>query len=329
MRLNVLNIVLSAALLLFLASCEEDKYAIPELEGGLHNDCIKRSLGPNVVGLDLEFAYAMALPENEGKLVSAEVEATIAGATGTYLENKSYYTNGSGQDVGIVVGSPSVTDGKKTTVTFTADTCAATLRYYYKIPEEAKGKTVSFKFTAKASNGQTVTFDMGPYTISKMDMKLNLAAVNNAACYISIADMAVYDAAGAAANADKIDLVYLYRNISGVTFAHALVSPATESQYRPGVTLPSGVDNNSKLIKAWNLRDHQLSPDLQYGVYIDDIDFEEIDFTNAPNFAINMKKEAGLWVETEDGKYRAYILVNNVDNAQARMTLSIKRLQIK
>jgi hypothetical protein len=114
-----------------------------------------------------------------------------------------------------------------------------------------------------------------------------------------------------------------------VTFAHALVSPATESQYRPGVTLPAGVDNNSKLIKAWNLRDHQLSPDLQYGVYIDDVDFEEIDFTNAPNFAINMKKEAGLWVETEDGKYRAYILVNNVDNGQAKMTLSIKRLQMK
>ncbi len=328
MKLNDKIISIFISLVLFMAACEEDKYAIPVLEPGLHNDCIKRSLGPNVAGLNIEFAYAMALPEVEGDIVSAEVEASIAGATGTWLENKSYYTNASGVDVGIVVGSASVTDGKSTTVTFTTDTCAATLRYYYKIPEEAKGKTVSFTFTAKASNGQTVSYDMGPYTISNMDMKLDMIAVSNAACYISIADMAVYDAAGAAANADKIDLVYLFRSIPGITFAHALVSPTAESQYLPDVTLPSAVNNNTKEIKVWNLRDQQLAR-LQYGVFIDDIDFTELNLTGAPNFAINMKKESGLWVETEDGKYRAYIYVNNVDNGQTKMTLSIKRLQMK
>lgn len=323
-----LNYYIFIGLFLFMTSCEDDKYEIPGTESGLQNDCIKRTLGPNVAGLNLEFAYAMALPQDEGEIVSARVEASLSGAAGTYLENKSYYTNGSGQDIGITIGDPSVTDGTTTTVAFTRDTCAATLRYYYKIPEEARGKIVSFTFSAQASNGQTVSYEMGPYTVSKMDLKLDLIATNNAACYISIADMAIYDAAGAAANADKIDLVYLYRSIPGITFAHALVAPAADVQYLPGVTLPSGVNNNTKGLKAWNLRDQQLAR-LQYGVFIDDVDFQEINLSEAPNYAINMKNESGLWVETEDGKYRAYVYVNKVDNSKAQMTLSIKRLQMK
>jgi hypothetical protein len=314
-------------LILFISACQEDEYSLPAAGTEFQNDAIKRTLGPNVVGLNLEFAYAMALPEDQGKIVSAEVEASIAGATGTYLENKSYYTNGSGDDIGIVIGGPSVTTGKTTTVTFTTDTCAATLRYYYIIPEEARGKEVTFSFSAKASNGKTASYQMGPYSITNMDMKLDLVATDGAACYLSIADMALYDAAGAATNADKIDLVYLYRSISGLTFAHALVSPAADAAYLPDVTLPSGVDNNTKEIKAWNLRDQQLAR-LQYGVYIDDVDFQQVDFSSAPNYAVNLKSEAGVWVETEDGKYRAYIFVNAVNNTAETMRLSIKRYQM-
>jgi len=314
-------------LIVFLFACQEDEYSLPEPGTELQNDAIKRTLGPNVVGLNLEFAYAMALPQDEGKIVSAEVEASIAGAAGTYLENKSYYTNGSGDDIGVVVGGPSATTGKTTVVTFTKDTCAATLRYYYVIPEEARGNEVTFTFSAKASNGESVSYNMGPYAVANMDLKLDLVATDGAACYLSIADMALYDAAGAAANPDKIDLVYLYRSISGITFAHALVSPAAESQYLPGVNLPSGVNNSTKQMKAWDLRDQQLAR-LQYGVFIDDLDFQELDFAGAPNFAINMKAESGLWVETEDGKYRAYIFVNGVNNSNKNMTLSIKRYQM-
>ena len=66
---------------LFLTSCEDEEYAIPVLPSGLQNDCIKRSLGPNVVGLDIEFAYAMAIKPTEGHIVSASVEASIPGAS--------------------------------------------------------------------------------------------------------------------------------------------------------------------------------------------------------------------------------------------------------
>src|SRR2546421_6382722 len=173
-------------LLLFMGACKKQEYNLPTPKDVLQNDVIKRSLGPNVVGLNIEFAYAMALPKAKGKLVSAEVEASIAGAPGTYLENNSYYTTGGGVDVPVLVGQPSVTQGTKTTVNFTVDTSASTLRYFYVIPEAARGKTVSFTFSAKSSDGQSVSYNMGPYTIAKMDMVRSLTVKDGGAMYISI-----------------------------------------------------------------------------------------------------------------------------------------------
>ncbi|MBC8005687.1 MAG: DUF4466 family protein [Verrucomicrobia bacterium] len=324
MKFKYYSLTILTFLVIFFTACQEEEYSLPTLEPGLHNDVIKRNLGPNVVGLNLEFAYAMALPQAEGKIVSAQVEATIAGAPATYLEHRSFNTNSKGTDVGIVVGSASVNNGAITEVVFTKDTCAATLRYYYSIPEEARGKSVSFKFTAKASNGQTVNYEMGPYTIAKMDMKLDLVLSDNNNSYISIADMAVYNATTAATNAANIDLVYLYRKLTGLSFNHALVAPTASADYLPGITLPSGVNKSAKIWKVWALRDQHLAR-LQYGIFIDDIDFQERDFTNAPDFAINLKAEAGTWVETADGKYRAYIYVNKIDDTKKEMTVSIKR----
>ncbi len=317
---------LMAGVLLFIVGCKKQEYALPTAKEELQNDVIKRTQGPNIVGQSIEFAYAMAISPGFGKLVSAEVEASIAGATGTYLENNSYYTNQSGVDVGVPIGQPSVTSGTKTTVTFTKDTSAATLRYFYVIPPEARGKSVSFKFSAKSDDGESVSYSMGPYTIAKMDMVRNLAVSNNNLAYISIADMTVYNAAAAATNAAKIDLVYLYRNLTTSAFNHALVSPAADTLYLPGVTLPAGVNRSTKMIKVFNLQDYNLAQ-LQYGIYIDDLDFEEVSFATAPNFAINLKAEAGVWVETADGKYRAYIYINSV-NSNGSAVISIKRLAL-
>lgn len=315
-------------LVVFFNACKEEEYALPDAKTQLQNECIKRSLGPNVVGLDLEFVYAMALGYNAGKITSAQVEASIPGASGTYLEHRSFYTDGSGVDIPVPVGNPSVTTGAKTEVVFTKDTCAAALRYFYIIPEEARGKEVTFTFSAKASTGETVSYKMGPYQIAKMDMKLDLVLSDNNKMYLSVADMAVYNATEAAVNADKIDLVYLYRSISGITFAHALAAPAANPEYLPGITLPSGVANNTKYLKVYGLRDRHLAR-LQYGIYVDDVDFEKIDFTNATNYGLNMKVESGAWVETADGKYRAYIFVNKVDNGKKEMTVSVKRYAMK
>jgi len=318
-----INIFFLLAVLLLLNACKEEEYAIPTTKDALQNDVIKRTLGPNLVGLNIEFAYAMAIPKTRGKLISAQVEASIEGAAGTYLENRSFYTNGSGQDVGVKIGEPSVTEGKITKVNFSTDTTASTLRYFYVVPEAARGQTVTFNFTANSSNGETVSYSMGPYTISKMDMKLDLTVRDGNASYISIEDMAVYNAADAAAKAGKIDLVYLHRT-SPTSFAHALVSPAADKQYLPGITLPAGVNNSTKVSKTYGLRDQQLAR-LQYAIFIDDLDFQKLNIADAPNFAINMRAESGVWVETADGKYRAYIFVNSVNNTNKSAVISIKR----
>jgi len=328
MQLKYYSLTFLTLLVVFFTACQDDKYSLPTLEPGLHNDCIKRTLGPNVVGLNLEFAYAMALPKSEGKITSAQVEASIAGGSATYMEYRSFSTNSSGVDVPVTIGSPSITSGTKTEVIFSKDTCAATLRYYYIIPEEARGKTVTFTFSAKASNGQTVSYEMGPYTIAKMDMKLDLVVSDNNNSYISIADMTAYNAANAATNAAKIDLVYLYRSYTTASFNHALVAPSASADYKPGITLPAGVSNSAKIVKVWALRDQQLAR-LQYGVYIDDVDFQQLDFTGAPDYAINLRAEAGTWIETADGKYRAYIYINKIDNTKKEMTISIKRFLMK
>jgi hypothetical protein len=320
----ILPVSLLACLLLVMTSCEKKDYVLPTAKDVLQNDAIKRSLGPNIVNDTIEFVYAMGILPSKGKLASAEVEASIAGATGTFLEHRSYYTNTSGVDVPVEIGNPSVNDKTKTTVTFTKDTSAAALRYTYIVPEEARGKTVSFTFTARSSNGETVNYKLGPYNVSKMDIKHRLTVSNANNAYISIEDMAVYNDAGAAANANKIDLVYLYRTYTTSTFTHALVAPAADPQYLPDITLPAGVNRNTKIQRVFSLQDYDLAF-LQFGIYIDDRDFQELDLTNAPNYAINLKAEAGIWVETADKKYRAYVYINSINNGAKSAVISIKR----
>ncbi len=317
---NIAVLVVFSTLL--FSSCQKDEYVVPDPVSDLTNDCIKRTIGPNIVSLPIEFAYAMAIPKSKGKLVSAQVEASIAGATGTYLEHRSYFTNTSGVDVPVTVGIPSSNEGKATKVTFSVDTTAATLRYFYVIPEEARGQSVTFTFSATSSNGQTVSYKMGPYTIAKMGIKRNIAVSNGNLAYVSIENMTAYTAAEAAANAGKVDLVYLYR-ATPTTFTHALVSPGAESIYLPGVTLPSGVNRSTKVRKVFNLQDRNLA-NLQFGIYVDDKDLQEVDLTDAPNYALGLRAEAGTWVETADKKYKAYIFVNSV-NANGSAVISMLR----
>jgi len=331
-----------ALLSVFAWACADDKYEVPTPKRAFQDDCLKRSVGPNIVNDTMMFAYAMALPADMGKIVSAQVEASIPGATNpnpriaTYLDHRAYSTDGGGNDKPVQIGNPSITDGGVTKVTFTRDTFAVTLRYFYKIPQAARGQQVNFTFSALDSNGETVSMNMGPYQISSMDKVLNLTVADNAAMYISIADMAIYTAAQAAANPDKIDLVYLYRALVSQpppapvrTFGHALVAPANDPSNLPGVTLPAGVNKNTKLVKTLNLRDHNLNPANQFGeTFIDDVDFKNVDMSTANNFAINLKADYGTWVETQDGKFRAFILILSVDNTAKNMKIGIKRLQM-
>jgi hypothetical protein len=330
---TVLSLLASLFALAIAFSCSSDDPK-PGAEGypnGLQNDCIKRSLGPNVAGLKIDFVYAIALPYGAGRITSASVSASIPGAEGTFLEHRSFHTDAGGADAFVTVGNPCTTAAGKTEVTFSADTCAASLRYSYLIPENAKGKQVDFTFSATASNGQSVSYRMGPYSISVMDMALNLVATSDANCFISLSELKVLTAEEAAANPAKVDLIYLYRsNIN--SFAHAIVAPAAEPSFRPGLNLPAGVGNNTLIRRVYQVRDKHLSG-LQYGVYVDDPDFPALDFTNMPNFSLNLVNEYGLFAETQDKRYRAYIYINAVNPGTANsgipassIRISIKRM---
>lgn len=297
--------------------------------GSLRNKCIKRTLGPNVVGNQINLVYAMAMPYGSGKLQSCTVTASIAGATGTWLENNSYYTNSSGIDVPVPVATPSVTDGVNTTVTFNVDTCASTLRYYYVIPEEARGREVSFTLTAKAVDGQTISTTMGPYQVCKQYIKRDIT-LTKARCYISLEDMAAYTLAEAQLIPEKIDLVYLWRNktSAGVQFGHVFAAPVADREWTDDLNIPASMTRDIRLRKEWGIIDGHLTDDPDYGTYIDDIDFETIELQRMPNYCINMKAQGGMWLETADGRYRAYLYINSLRSTSGGV-ISIKRYDMQ
>lgn len=319
-------------LVLTLCACEDDPKFFHDTITDLSNDCIKRSLpvAPNIVNNDIEFAYAMAIPEGLGKLTSAQVVASIAGEEGTCFDPNSYYTNNSGQDIPVRVATDSQTTGETTSVEFSVDTCASTLRYYYRIPEAAKGQNVKFSFSVKASNGQTAHYEMGPYKISKMDMTLK-QTLTPQNCFISFRNegeaVHIYSAEEVQNNPsllEKIDLMYAYSKKGDIS--HAIYTATSPVEYMDGVSLPTGFVNNTKLIKMFGLQDRQLA-DLKYNVYVDDLDFQTLDMDNTINYLLGMKEESGIWVETADGKYRAYVYVNKAPGTD--MTISVKRYPMK
>ena len=166
---------------------------------------------------------------------------------------------------------------------------------------------------------------MGPYAIAKMEMKRNLK-FDDDDCYISIADMEIYNEAEAAANPDRIDLVYVWQRES--TFRHSFAAPAADPQWLPDIILPSGESKDTKIRKEFGMIDSHLTDEPNNGTYIDDIDFETIDLSNMPNYVINLKDKGGMWVETQDGKYRAFIYLNSLKTIPGG-TLSMKRYTVK
>ncbi|WP_262249717.1 DUF4466 family protein [Parapedobacter soli] len=332
MKLKNRYVVLLFALGFLGMGCNDDMVLIGDPVTALNNDCIKRSLpvAPNLIGQEIEFAYAMALPEELGNLTSAQVVASIPGGAGTYFDPNSYYTNASGEDVAVLVASESQTSGGTTSIQFSADTCAATLRFYYIIPEEARGKEVSFVFSVKASNGQSAEYKMGPYKISEMDMTRSLLLTSDEQCYISFRGSSeaavIYSKTDLDADpslASQIDLVYARH--SSADISHALYAADAPEAYRPDVVFPSGFSSQTKMIKEYGLRDRQLS-DLQYSHFIDDLDFETINMDRSTNYVLALKEEAGVWVETADASYRAFIFINNAGSSG--MTISVKRYKM-
>lgn len=326
--MSIKNFSIISMALWVLVACNEDIELLKDPVDKLSNDCIKRTLpySPNIVGEQIEFAYAIALPKDMGVLKSVKVEATIPGSGLTYIDPNSYYTNNSGIDIPVKVAGASKNEGNVTNIEFEVDTCAATLRYYYEIPMEAKGKEVSFVFSAESSDGQTVQYSKGPYKISNMDMVKNIPIDNNS-CYISFTNenaLDVYTKDELDSNpslVNKVDLVYHYFSEYS-DFSHSFFTKNSPVEYLEGVYIPEGM-KSTKMIKVYGLNDRQLS-DLQYNQFVDDLDLQEINMASASTYLLGLKTESGVWIENEDATIRAYIYVNKISSGG--MEISIKRL---
>ena len=345
------SIILLAAS--FLSSCSKDE----DSSSAMKNDFIKKTTAPAIVGQQLEFAYAMGSPLNT--LSKATAQASIAGDANTGFGLYSYYTTSkaitadgvsynAGQDVPLQTVREANTEGNLSTAvmadkidevyvnpmvphgTNMVDMHAATLRYYYTVPEAARGQEVSFSFRAEAGN-ESASLSTPSYKVSRMDMARLIEMQSDAVCYFSIADMKAYSQAEEDAQnlSGKIDFIYHYQaNVDGYAYGHAFVSPGTAEKYLGTTVVPANWTKNKTLMeKRIDIFDAQLKGDLPND-YIDDIDFETLELGHAFDFSLGFAANNGAFMQTADGAYAAYIYVNSASN-DGKMTVSIKRYPLR
>ncbi len=319
--MKAIKYVLSLLVLVSMISCTEE-------ETLLKDDYIMKTYAPAVAGEAIEFAYAMGAME--GTLSAATAQVNIPGAAGTGFDPNSYHTDSRGNDVGVLVADVS-TEGETSTALFTYDTAVATLRYSYVVPEEAKGQTVSITFSAESSIGETVSTTTPEFKISNITMKRDIVLSDEDVCFFSVENMQGYTEAEVIANGleDKIDLIYIYDalNPDGFKYGHSLVSPGSDEKYFNEVNVPESFRINHTLIeKKAYLWDSHFTGEVP-AVYVDDIDLETLDLTGAADFSLDMSTRTSAFLVTEDGRYHAYIYINNARGGE--MTFGIKRLEIQ
>lgn len=317
--------ILAALALAALMSCSKGDRGIAS---GLGNDCINRYYYvPYIAGTEMEFAYAMFMPKGSGRIDEAEVVCSTPGAPGTFLDNNAYDVDEYGQDRPHRMGAPCVEESGKYTVTFDVDTVAATLRFHYIIPEEAKGKQIRFHFKVKAGN-QVATFDTPDYYVRKMDMKLDIP-MTKTSCFFSMETMEAYTAEEAEAAGIPIDFVWGYSTAFTTKEDRSFFANAARldkfsaffSQPVPAVQM-----NDTKNLYRFTIIEPQLGRQEFDGFYIDDRDFETLSLDCDSDGLIGINNRNGFWMETSDKKYLAYVYCNTL-SAEA-CTISIKRYKV-
>lgn len=324
---------LMAALMLssvLLGSCKKESTG----DGPLKNEVIKRTVSPLIVGERIELAYGAG--SLAGKLAAMQVIASIPGGAGTGFEIVTHRTVNAA-DLVTTVASNAVTNAATSSATI-IDTNATTLRYYYVIPEAARGQQVSFSFSVTDKAGNNASTTTPAYTISKMDMARNITVVGSAtgARYFSIELMRAFTQAQVDSGnlSSKIDFVYAYAatvtpTATPYTFGHSLLSLATPSTYiPPALTIPSAWTKNNTLMEkkiGTTVYDGQLKGDVNNTIFVDDLDLQKQSFAGSVNYSLGMAADGSVFMRTADGKYNAFVFVNTATNASSTAVLSLKR----
>ncbi len=326
----ILGLFLSATI---ISSCKKED---DEQDSGFKNEFIKKTQMPLIVGQTVEFAYGMGT--TTGKLTNVRAVASIAGATGTLWEPFTWRTTTGGVNVSSVAATVSPTVGT-TSSAVVIDANATTLRYFYVIPEAARGQDISFEFSADNSEGKTVSTKTQNYHVTRMDMIRSIALSSTAtgARYFSIADGKAYTQAEVDAGnlSGKIDFVYAYAatitpTTTAYTYGHSFVSPSEAAYFPAGFTInPAWTKRTTKMERkiGTTLYDGQLKNDINTGVFVDEIDLNQQEFNGSAAFALTMLQDASIFMKTADGKYTAFIYINSINNATTSAVISMKRIQ--
>jgi len=319
--MKMIKYITSLVLVASMVACTEDPASL------LRDDYLMKTYGPAIVGEPMEFAYAMGALE--GMLLSATAEVNIPGDSGTGFDPNSYHVDNRGNDVGVPVAEVT-TEDNLSIANFTADTVVSTLRFTYIIPEEARGQKISITFSAESTTGETVSTSVPQFEVSEMTMMRDIVLSDEDVCYFSIEDMRGYTEAEVIANGiqNKIDLIYIYDalNPEGFKYGHALVSPGADERYFNEVSVPASFRNNRTLIeKQAFLWDSHFTGEVP-AVYVDDIDLETFNLTGAGDFILGITTRSSAFMETADGRYRAYIYVNEARGGN--LTFGMKRIEL-
>lgn len=308
------------------AGCSDDD------DVALQNDFIKKSVAPLVVGEKVQFSYAAGT--TDGKLKSFKVVASAPGDVGTNFEPYAWRTE-NGNEISTVVAMDCKTEGAVSTANI-IDSQATTLRYYYVIPSDLKGKQVSFEFSSTSQNGETVTCKTPVYKVSSMDIrkKIELCGEETGARYFSIEDMKAYTLEEVVKGnlMDKIDFIYAYDATKSVgeneyTYKHAIFAPGASMYYPDDFSLPSGWSAKETLMdKKLYVWDGQLKEDDHLAIYVDDLDLQTATFENSTNGILDLRAEGSVFLKSADGKHVAYIYINSLNDQTKKMVLGIKKI---
>lgn len=318
-----LYLLLYAVAVAFCSSCSDD-------ESPLRNDLLRKDVGPVLVGNTLEFAYAIG--STDGTPIKAvEVTASFPGAEGTGIAINSRYTNpDNGEEEEVRIATETSTEGTVSKA-YIVDTVAATIRYFYVVPEVARGSKIKFHFRSITGTGEA-TVQSPEYTVSNVEIFKNLSLSSGERSCFSLEMMQSYSVAQVEEMgiAGKIDFIYTYKPTmgSGWSFAHGLVSPSNEKGYLYPVEIPLGAANRTLMEKRY-WPDGQLKTSGVPTIYVDEIDLRQAALDGVTAHAYELGQDQGVLVKSHDGKYIAYLYINETSSNLKRMSFAIKRLTLK
>ena len=260
-----------------------------------------------------------------------EVTASFPGAEGTGIAINSRYTNpDNGEEEEVRIATETSTEGTVSKA-YIVDTVAATIRYFYVVPEVARGSKIKFHFRSITGTGEA-TVQSPEYTVSNVEIFKNLSLSSGERSCFSLETMQSYSVAQVEEMgiAGKIDFIYTYKPTmgSGWSFAHGLVSPSNEKGYLYPVEIPLGAANRTLMEKRY-WPDGQLKTSGVPTIYVDEIDLRQAALDGVTAHAYELGQDQGVLIKSHDGKYIAYLYINETSSNLKRMSFAIKRLTLK